>query len=102
MPPSLSGGFPSTGQMVDAVLCFIALTTPIAVLLWFGIRRFRKRPMHWWLAWMGSAFICAVVSGIDVSFGGNSGIFSIFWAVIVPVYMGVVLLIVSLAAFVVR
>ena len=88
--------------MIQAVICFTVLSTPIAVLLWYGIRRLRQRPMRWWLASIGSAFTSVAVSGIDVSCGTTSGIFSIFAAIAIPVYVCLVLLIVAVAALFVR
>ena len=89
---------PSLFEMIAAIACFTAVTTPIAVLLWSGIRHVRKRPMRWSRAWLGTAAACVVVSGVDVSLGGNSGIFSIFAAIAIPIYVGLVLLIVSVAS----
>ena len=100
--PSIYGGLPSTWEMVQAVVYFTVLTTPITVLLWYGIRRRRQSPMRWGWAWLGSALICAIVSGIDVSCGTTSGIFSIFAAIVIPVYIVVVLLVASVAALFVR
>ena len=98
MPPGFGPQTLSAFEMIAAVACFTAMTTPIAVLLWFGIRRVRKRPMRWSSAWCGIAVACVVVSGVDVSLGGNSGIFSIFALMVIPVYVGLVLLVVSVAA----
>ena len=73
--------------MIQAVIYFTILTTPIAVLLWYGIRRFRQRSMRWWKASIGCAFTSVAVSGIDVSCGTTSGIFSIYAAIAIPVYV---------------
>ena len=40
---------------------------------------------------------CGSVGGIDVSMKGNSGIFSIFAPIVVPIYIGLILLVVLIA-----
>lgn len=89
-------------DMFAAVAIFTGLTTPLAVILWSVIRRFKKRRVMWLRASTTIALACVLISGVDVSFGGKSPILSIFCLFVIPIYFLIVLLIVAVAAVVLR
>jgi len=91
-------GTPSASSQLLAFLGCTLVGSVLGTAIWVLVRRQRGRCLLMPRACVVIAIVCAILVGIDLGAGGNSGILSIFSAIVVPIYLGAFLIVVALAA----